>query len=111
MRALVLFFCSAVLITACDDTRVFEDNYDFEDQSWMVTDQPVFEFSIPDTTQAYNVYCYVRNSISYPYSRLFFTYYLQDSANRELKNKLIQQLLFDPKTGKPEGSSGLGDIY
>jgi gliding motility-associated lipoprotein GldH len=111
MKVIVLLLLCAVLCTACDDTRVFENNYDFDGQSWRVKDQPVFEFSIADTVQSYNIYGYVRNSVSYPYSRLFFTYYLQDSANKELQKKLIQQLLFDPKTGKPEGSSGLGDIY
>ena len=111
MKSLLFFLFCAVLLTACDNSRVFEKNEDFKDQSWLVSVKPEFEFSIPDTLQRYNVYCNVRNDISYPYSRLFITYYLQDSIGKELQKKLIGHMLFDPKTGKPQGVSGLGDIY
>ena len=53
----------------------------------------------------------MRNSVSYPWSRLFITYYLQDSTGKDLQTKLLNEDLFDTKSGKPLGESGLGDIY
>lgn len=111
MRFPVLFFMTALFIFSCDDTRVFEKNYDFEHRAWMIGHKPEFEFDIADTTRSYNVYCNVRNSLTYPFSRLFLTYYLQDSIGKVLDKKLVNRMLFDPKTGEPHGASGLGDLY
>jgi gliding motility-associated lipoprotein GldH len=111
MRIIGLFAAMAWLFIACDDSRVYEKNEDFDDRAWVDTVKPEFEFQITDTLQRYNIYCNIRNSVSYPYSRLFVTYYLQDSAGKVQQTKLIDHLLFDPKTGEPHGTSGLGDIY
>jgi gliding motility-associated lipoprotein GldH len=111
MKLAFFVLCIAVVLTACDDTRVYEKNYDFERQRWMAGHKPEFEFPIVDTAQQYNIYCTVRNTVTYPYSRLFFTYYMQDSIGLVLEKKLINYTMFDPKTGAPEGTSGLGDIY
>lgn len=108
--AMSIFFCTALLI-ACDDSRVYEKNLDFENQAWMSGHKPDFEFMIKDTTSTYNLYFNLRNSVSYPYSRVFFTWYLQDSIGMVLQKDLVSHMLFDPKTGKPHGTSGLGDIY
>ena len=111
MRALVVIFLSALIICSCDDSRVYEKNYDFDDRKWTAENKPEFEFDISDTVQSYNLYCNVRNSLVYPYSRLFLNYSLEDSTGRVAKQDLVNKMLFDPKTGKPEGTSGLGDIY
>lgn len=111
MRTVFLIFISALVFIACDDKRVFEKNLDFENQAWMMAHKPEFEFQVDDTTVNYNLYFNLRNSVSYPYSRIFFTYYLQDSLGLVVDKKLMDFTVFDPKTGKPEGTSGLGDIY
>jgi len=111
MRRLLIVLSMAIVLTACDDKRVYEEYTDFDKRYWMVTDKPAFEFEVPDTRQPYNVYCNIRNSNAYPYSRLFVTYYLQDSTGRELRKNMINEYLFDAKTGKPFGRSGLGDLY
>jgi gliding motility-associated lipoprotein GldH len=111
MRVVQVFFVLAVLFVACDDSRVYEKYNDFGKQGWLVTDTVGFNFQVNDTTSTYNLYCNVRNSVSYPYSRLFFNYYLQDNTGRILEKRLQQTFLFDQQTGKPEGKSGLGDIY
>jgi gliding motility-associated lipoprotein GldH len=111
MRIIGLFLAGAMLFSACDDSRVYEKNQDFEHRAWIVSQQPEFEFEINDTVQRYNIYCNIRNSVSYPYSRLFLTYYLEDSTGKVFQKKLIDHLLFDPKTGEPHGTSGLGDIF
>jgi gliding motility-associated lipoprotein GldH len=111
MRTVLLMFISALILIACDENRVYEKNLDFENHAWMSGHKPEFEFQIADTSQAYNLYFNFRNSISYPYSRIFFTWYLQDSIGLVLEKKLVDYMVFDPKTGAPQGKSGLGDIY
>jgi gliding motility-associated lipoprotein GldH len=111
MRIIAVLVIVMATLVACDDARIFDKNVDLEQRAWMVNYKPEFEFNIDDTSINYNIYCNIRNTLSYPYSRLFVTYYLQDSIGLVLDKKLIQYSLFDQKTGKPFGSSGLGDIY
>jgi gliding motility-associated lipoprotein GldH len=100
-----------IFLISCDSDRVYEQYHDFDNQFWVVTETPEFEFSIDQPNEKYNLYCNVRNSSDYPNARFFFTYYFQDSTGTILKKELKTEVLFDSKTGKPFGSSGLGDIY
>ena len=109
MRIIVLLTILA-LLNSCDDSRVFEKNHDFAERQWLVKDKPSFEFTVADN-QPYNLYCNLRSSVSYPYSRIFLNYTLKDAKGAELEKKLVYTFLFDEKTGEPLGSSGLGDIY
>lgn len=90
---------------------MFEKNETLDDRRWLVSQKPVFEVSVPDSKIPYNVFINVRNSVDYPYSRLFLTYHLKDSAGKEVSTKLVSGILFDPKSGAPHGTSGLGDLY
>ncbi|HRI78245.1 MAG TPA: gliding motility lipoprotein GldH [Cyclobacteriaceae bacterium] len=100
-----------LIVTSCDSQRVYEDQTEFQDRSWKVTEEPRFNFTIPDTVARYNIYYNVRNSLSYPYARIFVTFHLYDSLGKELSENLVNNDLFDQKTGAPFGSSGLGDLY
>ena len=111
MRVAVVALAVLVLVFSCDSERMYEKNFDFDSRFWLISEKPLFEFVISDSIQKYNLYCNIRNSVSYPYSRLFVKAYLQDSAGRVLQDKLTEVFLFDPKTGKPFGESGIGDIY
>ncbi len=111
MRIVLLLCVTTLLLVACDETRVSEQVTDLEQRQWLVSDKPQFEFAINDVTKQYNLYCNIRNSVAYPYSRFFFTYYLQDSSGVEIKKDLVTEFLFDSKTGKPFGKSGIGDLY
>lgn len=111
MRIAGMMILLGVMAAACDDNRVYEKYVDFEERYWMANEKPEFEFEIADTSKKYTLYSNVRNSVSYPWSRLFITYYLQDSTGTELRKNLINEYLFDAKSGKPFGDSGLGDIY
>ncbi len=107
-----LSFIAVVLIFAsCDSSRIYEQNFDFENRYWAVAEQPQFEFTIDNVNQKYNLYVNVRNEISYPNANLYFTYYLADSTGKVLEKELVTEFLFDKKTGKPLGKSVLGDIY
>ena len=109
MRITVLL-AIIVLLNCCDNSRVYEKNYDFTERQWLINEKPSFEFTVAND-QSYNLYCNLRNGLTYPYSRIFITYTLKDSLGAELKKEMINSFLFDEKTGKPIGSSGLGDIY
>jgi gliding motility-associated lipoprotein GldH len=111
MRILLALCIAAMVLSACDDSRVYEQISDFDNRQWISTDKPQFEFIIEDVNQRYNLYTDIRNSVSYPYSRFFFTYYLKDSTGSDLQKSLITEFLFDAKTGKPYGKSGIGDLY
>ncbi|NOT74619.1 MAG: gliding motility lipoprotein GldH [Cyclobacteriaceae bacterium] len=112
MKKSFLFSLLLLLVLgSCDSNRLYEDNVEFSDRSWKVIEEPRFEFIIPDTTSQYNIYYNVRNSLEYPYARIFVTYHLYDSTGKELSRKLINNDLFDQKTGKPFGDSGLGDLF
>lgn len=111
MRAFLVVFLAGTLLSACDDNRVYEQISDFENRQWASSEKPQFEFIIDDINQRYTLSSDLRNSISYPYSRFFFTYYLQDSTGSDLQKKLLTEFLFDAKTGKPYGKSGIGDLY
>ena len=111
MRLFLVLIVFAAVLTGCDTSRVFEDNKDFAKRAWILNDTVNFEFTIDDTTSTYNLLCNIRNSVDYPYSRIFVNYSLEDSTHRVLSTKLVSDYLFDVKTGEPNGNSGLGDIY
>lgn len=110
MRILILFFF-CVMVCGCDSTRVFEENTDFDQRSWISTENPTFILNIPDNSQSYNVKVNVRNTLDYPKANLYYRFTLSDSLGGELEQRLVNNFLFDEKTGAPLGSSGLGDIF
>jgi len=111
MRFFFLIIGCSLLFSACDTNRVYEYNKDFSDRTWKTKDTAVFDFQIKNAGAKYNLYYNVRNTIDYPYARLFIHYSLTDSSGNELSRKLVNNDLFDQKTGQPTGNSGLGDIY
>ncbi len=102
---------SLYFLFSCDSRRIYEDNLEFKDRTWKVTEEVRFNFTIPDTARRYNLYYNVRNTLDYPYARIFITYHLYDSTGSELTKKLVFHDLFDQKTGRPLGDSGVGDLY
>ena len=109
MRSVAFALLLLVLIS-CDPNRVFEDNKDFSKKAWALNDTVSFEFHIPNDG-LFNVQCDVRNTLDYPYSRIFVNYTLEDSTHKVLATKLVANYLFDAKTGEPNGDSSIGDIY
>jgi gliding motility-associated lipoprotein GldH len=107
----MLFILIAAILGSCDTNRVFEDNKDFKSRAWNVNDTVKFEFQVVDASVPYNLHCDIRNSLDYPWQRIFVTYTLEDSTHKVLSTKLVGTYLFDAKTGEPFGNSGLGDIY
>jgi gliding motility-associated lipoprotein GldH len=111
MRFIFFIVLGCSLLTSCDGNRIYEYNKDFADRTWKVSDTTIFDFYIRETGKKYNIYYNIRNSVDYPYARLFVNYALTDSLGNTLQKKLVVHDLFDQKTGRPNGTSGLGDLY
>ena len=110
MRIIFCVVLTAMIAIGCDSNRVYENNVDFKERSWKIVEPANFEFQITDTTKKYNLLMDVRNSIDYPYARLFVNYELKKDS-LALSKELVSVYLFEQKTGKPLGKSGIGDIY
>jgi len=110
MRAIIIIFIT-VLVFSCDSNRLFEKNITLEKRHWRVDEPVIIDFKIEDASKPYNIYYNVRNSLEYPYARLFIQYTLADSTGSQIDKKLNAQYLFDQKTGKPLGQSGIGDVF
>jgi len=100
-----------ILLVGCDSRRVFEDNVEFRSRNWKIAEPVQFEFQIADSSKKYNLLMNIRNSLDYPYARIFVNYDLLNQDSTQLSKKMITEYLFDQKTGKPFGKSGIGDVY
>ena len=110
MRFILLFIATGILLLGCDSNRVYENFAEFKDRTWKIQEPVQFEFEIKDTQAQYNLYYEVRNSLDYPWQRIYVKYQLTDSTGTPLAQKLVGDYLFE-KSGKPLGRSGLGDVY
>ena len=114
MRKEFLFaVCSLFIVCflgACDSLRIYEKNVDFNQRIWLYDSIATFSFDIEDTTQQYNLYYNVRNSLDYPFYNLYLNYELKDSTEALLSSELNNIALFDAKSGDPKGD-GLGDVF
>jgi gliding motility-associated lipoprotein GldH len=111
MRGLVVMLLSVVFIGCKNENRIYDQYHDFDDRVWTITDTPTFDFVVDDNTIQYTLTGHVRNAVSYPWSRIFIQYDLYDSTGKVLKESLVTHYLFDAKSGKPQGSTGIGDIF
>ena len=109
MRYLLILVIFVSFIS-CDSDRVYEDFNDMEEAFWHLDSIQTFTFEIEDSDTSYNLLATFRNASSYPFYNLYFQYTLKDSLEKILSQQLKQVDLFDPKTGKPNGS-GLGDLF
>ncbi|HEY8512012.1 MAG TPA: gliding motility lipoprotein GldH [Cyclobacteriaceae bacterium] len=107
----VLLFILVCSLWSCDSTRIYDQNHDFEDRHWLSSEEPVFEFEVTDTSTGYDLFTSVRNESDYPNANLYYEYVLTDSLDNVLEKKLLSHFLFDQKSGKPFGSTVLGDIF
>lgn len=111
MRNSFYFLLLVLFCTSCDSTRLFEQNTDLSNNQWIQKDTITFSFTIRDLGKKYNVYSNIRNTSDYPYARFFFNYSIKDSTGAVLTSDLKSVYFFDAKTGKPFGTSGIGDIF
>jgi gliding motility-associated lipoprotein GldH len=110
MKQLTYVFAMVLLLIACDSSRVYELNNEFENRIWIADSTQNFAFNITDSTSAYNLYYNLRNSASYPFRNIYVRYSLKDSSGNVLQTDLVNGQLFESISGKPLGE-GLGDVF
>lgn len=104
------FLMVLLTLAGCDPARVYEQYHDLEKRCWTAEEKPEFSFQISDTATAYNLYASIRNDSDYPFANLYFTFRLSDTTGI-LQEKLVSAELFERKTGKPLGSTGIGFLF
>ena len=112
MKHFLTFLCILLVlsITSCDDHRVYENNIELPKKMWLSDSVVHFQFKVESSKTRYNLYYNIRNTLSYPFQNLYVRYSLQDEQGNLVEKDLVNQALFDPKTGRPFGS-GLGDVF
>ena len=106
----ITYFSIAVLfmLAGCDPNRVYEENRDIGNEMWDVKERAAFDFDIPDTTTAYNLYFNVRNTDDFPYRNLFVFSHISFPNGKQGIDTVELPLT------NPDGSwvgSGQGDLH
>ncbi len=107
-RVTLIVLFVAVLFSACDQNRVFENYQTIKDDSWYINQKPSFYLDIKDTVAEHNVYFNIRHTGNYKYSNLFILFTIQGPKAKAETQRLEFKLA--EADGKWLGS-GLGDIY
>lgn len=66
-----IFAALCILLTACDKTRLFEENQQVNDYKWNYTDAKTFAAEVTDTTAHYNIYVNVRHSFQFEWRNVW----------------------------------------
>jgi gliding motility-associated lipoprotein GldH len=104
------FVMLGVLLSSCNNNRIFEENKDFENNAWPISAIQEFKFEVKDTSKKYAIYFNVRNAVSYEYYNLYLKHILIGPDGKEISTNLHELFLMDKQTGKPLGD-GAGDIF
>jgi gliding motility-associated lipoprotein GldH len=99
-----------VIITACDQNKIYDTYVDLEDSIWHQDTLTSYNFSIEDAALDYDISYNIRYAEVYPYYNIYVKYYLEDSMSTIIQSELQEIILFDKKSGTPLGD-GLGDIF
>jgi gliding motility-associated lipoprotein GldH len=100
--------CLLLFLTACDSKRIFEENKDIPNSSWISSDIIRFDVPIKDPATPANFFINVRHADGYPYSNLYL-FIKTTFPNGKSSMDTLECILADEK-GKWLGK-GLGDIY
>jgi gliding motility-associated lipoprotein GldH len=105
-----LLLLAALFFVSCDQQRVFEQKADIPNNSWAVSEAPEFTFTVPDTSQRYDVYFIIRHDLDYAFYNLYVRHTLTGPEQNVLSSLLHEIILLDKKTGQPKGK-GSGGIF
>ena len=99
----VLFCTLCLALGACPQGIIYQQVQTLPNDIFYRDSSIHFSFPIADSTQAYDIYLLITYTPAYPYRNLYINYTLQDKNACTLTTALHQEMLFDPKTGKPLG--------
>jgi gliding motility-associated lipoprotein GldH len=101
----LIFF---LLLSSCNSNVIFTESHTMKGEIWKLTDTPVFEVPISDTTTSNNVIFTVRNGSAYPFRNIYL-FASTTSPDGKTITDTLQYNLADEK-GKWYGN-GFGDIH
>lgn len=104
----ILTIAIIALLSACDTSRVYEENKEITKSLWNSKQPLAFQFQVEDTVSGHNVYLNIRNAGVYPYSNLFL-FINTTFPDGQLDRDTVEIMLATPE-GKWLGQ-GLGDIW
>ena len=104
----VLALLSAFALSACDKSRLYEENKEIPNRIWKQSEPLKYEAEIKDTVGSYNVFINVRNAGGYQFSNLFL--FIKTSLPKGQQAADTMECTLADNEGKWLGS-GLGDIY
>ncbi|WP_339877111.1 gliding motility lipoprotein GldH [uncultured Algoriphagus sp.] len=106
-------FCLLTLLilvfSACSDERIYEDFKSLPNQTWGITDSLTFDLGDVKLINTPDLVA-VKFNEEYAFSNCYLRIISKDSSGVTLDNKLVNMILFDPKSGEPLGE-GFGNSY
>lgn len=104
-----LFVFLFLLLVGCNGNRVFEEFKDLPAQTWAANDS--IDFLLPALDISENTGLIgIRFKDNYAFTNFYIKLISQDSSGLVLEEKLVNMVLFNPKSGKPQGR-GFGNTY
>ena len=105
---LILLISLSWCLSACSETEVFEKNKSIPKYKWQYDLQPVFEFTIRDTSTLYNLFVVLRHTDAYGYNNIWL------NIGTQFPGDSIRYQRFDLQLGNDatgwEGT-GMDDIW
>ncbi|UZD22493.1 gliding motility lipoprotein GldH [Algoriphagus halophytocola] len=108
-KRLLLGVALLVGITSCTDERIYEDFQTIPSQNWGTQDSLTFDLGETKLTNSPNLIA-VKYNEDYAFTNCYLRIISRDSSQVILENKLVNLILFDPKSGEPLGE-GFGSVY
>ena len=104
-----LFVILILVFSACTDGRIYEDFHSLPSQNWGIKDSLVFDIKDIELVNTPDLVA-VKFNEEYAFSNCYLRVISKDSSGVILDNKLVNLILFDPKSGEPLGE-GFGNTY
>lgn len=104
-----LFILLILVGAACTDGRIYEDFKSLPNQNWGITDSLVFDLQDVELINSPDLVA-IKFNEEYAFSNCYLRIISKDSSGVILDNKLVNMILFDPKSGEPLGE-GFGNTY
>lgn len=106
--SVLLLIIVSLWLTACATIDVFEKNTPIPSNKWQYSMQPVFDFTISDTSSFYNIYIVLRHTDAYRYNNIWV------NIGSKFPGDTLQYRRLDISLGTDASGwegSGMGDIW
>ncbi len=104
----LLVFILILVFTSCDESRVYDTNFSFKNETWHKDTFLMFEVNILDTVQIYNMYVNNRITGKYAYENMYLF------VTTKLPNDLIVRDTLECILAEPNGlwlGKGFGGVW